>query len=194
MVNWQNGAESFIDAVSSGNATPGGGAVGAFAAANGCALAMMSVSVTMKMKSTDAETKKILNEVLDEFIVLRDELKECYLNDAKAYESYLRAKKLPASSRERAEYLKEAVAECAKVPLDTALKAVKTLQMTDETEPRISPVIKSDVICARIMLKAAIACSVENIKANLPFIKDEALIKELEENIRFLQTFCNPAL
>ena len=44
MVNWQNGAESFIDAVSSGSATPGGGAVGAFAAANGCALAMMSVS------------------------------------------------------------------------------------------------------------------------------------------------------
>ncbi len=194
MVNWQNGAESFIDAVSSGSATPGGGAVGAFAAANGCALAMMSVSVTMKMKSTDAETKKILNEVLDEFIILRDELKECYINDAKAYEEYLSAKKLPAASKERAEYLKEALAACAKVPLDTALKAVKTLQMTDEVEPRISPVIKSDVICARIMLKAAIACSVENIKANLPFIKDETLIKELEENIRFLQTFCNPAL
>lgn len=194
MVNWQNGAESFIDAVSSGSATPGGGAVGAFAAANGCALAMMSVSVTMKMKSTDAETKKILNEVLDEFIILRDELKECYINDAKAYEEYLSAKKLPAASKERAEYLKEALAACAKVPLDTALKAVKTLQMTDEVEPRISPVIKSDVICARIMLKAAIACSVENIKANLPFIKDETLIKELEGNIRFLQTFCNPAL
>lgn len=194
MVNWQNGAESFIDAVSSGSATPGGGAVGAFAAANGCALAMMSVSVTMKMKSTDAETKKILNEVLDEFIILRDELKECYINDAKAYEEYLSAKKLPAASKERAEYLKEALAACAKVPLDTALKAVKTLQMTDEVEPRISPVIKSDVICARIMLKAAIACSVENIKANLTFIKDETLIKELEENIRFLQTFCNPAL
>ena len=194
MVNWQNGAESFIDAVSSGSATPGGGAVGAFAAANGCALAMMSVSVTMKMKSTDAETKKIMNEVLDEFIILRDELKECYIHDAKAYEEYLSAKKLPAASKERAEYLKESLATCAKVPLDTALKAVKTLQMTDEVEPRISPVIKSDVICARIMLKAAIACSVENIKANLPFIKDEALIKELEENIRFLQTFCNPAL
>ena len=168
--------------------------MGAFAAANGCALAMMSVSVTMKMKSTDAETKKILNEVLDGFIILRDELKECYINDAKAYEEYLSAKKLPAASKERTEYLKEALAACAKVPLDTALKAVKTLQMTDEVEPRISPVIKSDVICARIMLKAAIACSVENIKANLPFIKDEALIKELEENIRFLQTFCNPAL
>ena len=135
MVNWQNGAESFIDAVSSGSATPGGGAVGAFAAANGCALAMMSVSVTMKMKSTDAETKKIMNEVLDEFIILRDELKECYINDAKAYEEYLSAKKLPAASKERAEYLKESLATCAKVPLDTALKAVKTLQMTDEVEP-----------------------------------------------------------
>ena len=194
MVNWQNGAESFIDAVSSGNATPGGGAVGAFTAANGCALTMMSVSVTMKMKSTDAETKKILNEALDEFIILRDELKECYLNDAKAYEEYLSAKKLPAASKERAEYLKEAVAACAKVPLNTALKAVKTLQMTDEIEPKISPVRKSDVICARIMLKAAIAASVENIKANLPFIKDENLLNELEENIRFLQGFYNPAV
>lgn len=157
-------------------------------------MTMMSVSVTMKMKSTDAETKKILNEALDEFIILRDELKECYLNDAKAYEEYLSAKKLPAASKERAEYLKEAVAACAKVPLNTALKAVKTLQMTDEIEPKISPVIKSDVICARIMLKAAIAASVENIKANLPFIKDENLLNELEENIRFLQGFYNPAV
>lgn len=193
-VNWQIGAESFIDAVSSGNATPGGGAVGAFSAANGCALTMMAVSVTMKMKSTLPETKKALNEALDDFIVLRDELKECYINDAKAYEDYISAKKLPVGSKEREEYVKAALASCAKVPLDTALKAVKTLQMTEEIESKIAPVIQSDIDCAKIMLKASIACCVENIKANIAYIKDEALLAELEENIKFLVNFCsNPA-
>lgn len=187
--NWQNGAESFIDAVSSGNATPGGGAVGAFSAAAGCALTMMAISVTMKMKSTAPQTKKELNEALDEFIPLRDALKECSQKDAEAYDDYIRAKKLPRGSKERAEYIKNAAEQCARVPLETALKAVKTLQMTEEISPKIASVIKSDIECAEIMLKAAIACGVQNIKANLPYIKDEAIKKELEDNIKFLASF-----
>ena len=73
--------------------------------------------------------------------------------------------------------------------METALKAVKTLQMTEEISPKIASVIKSDIECAKIMLKAAIDCGVQNIKANLPYIKDEAVKKELEDNIKFLASF-----
>lgn len=187
--NWQNGAESFIDAVSSGSATPGGGAVAAFSAASGCALTMMAISVTMKMKSTAPQSKKELNEALDEFILLRDALKECAEKDADAYEEYISAKKLPAGSKEREEYVKAALEQCAKVPLETALKAVKTLQMTEEISPKIAPVIKPDIECAKIMLRAAIACGVENIKANMPYIKEADFKEELEKNINFLKPF-----
>lgn len=192
--NWQNGAESFIDAVSSGSATPGGGAVAAFSAASGCALTMMAISVTMKMKSTDVQTKKELNEALDEFILLRDALKECSQKDAEAYDDYIRAKKLPSGSKEREEYIKNALEQCAKIPLETALKAVKTLQMTEEISVKIAPVIKPDIECAKIMLRSAIACGVENIEANLPYIKDEDLKAELAKNIEFLKPFYERAL
>ena len=189
-LNWQKGAESFIDAVSSGNPTPGGGAVGAFAAANGCALVMMAISITMKMKTIEPDTRKQLNEALDEFIDLRDELKQCYLNDAKAYEDYLSAKKLPASSKERQTHLKAAIEACAQVPLHTALKAVKTLHMAQDIENKIAPVIISDIACAKIMLKAAIQCSVENIQANMPYIEDEEFCGKLKNDIEFLKGFC----
>lgn len=189
-LNWQKGAESFIDAVSSGNATPGGGAVGAFAAANGCGLVMMAMSITMKMKSTPAEVYKELNEALDEFIVLRDELKQCYLDDAKAYEDYLSAKKLPSASKEREEYLKTALAACVNVPLQTGLKAVKTLHMAETVESKISPVIISDIICAKIMLKASIQCCIENIKANLAYIKEEEFCLKLKNDIKLLEGYC----
>lgn len=187
--NWQNGAESFIDAVSSGSAAPGGGAVAAISAASGCALTMMAISVTMKMKSIAPQSKKELNEALDEFILLRDSLKECAEKDADAYEDYIMAKKLPSGSREREEYVKNALAQCAKVPLETALKAVKTLQMTEEISPKIALVIKSDIECAKIMLRAAIACGVENIKANLPYIKETEFKEELERSIKYLGSF-----
>ncbi|MDR0645826.1 MAG: cyclodeaminase/cyclohydrolase family protein, partial [Elusimicrobiota bacterium] len=50
-VNWETGAESFIDAVASNSAVPGGGAAASVVAATGCGLCMMAVAITMKMKS-----------------------------------------------------------------------------------------------------------------------------------------------
>lgn len=189
-INWQNGAESFIDAVSSSSPAPGGGAAAAVSAATGCALAMMAVSITIKMKAMGEEDKKILNKYLDELIVLRDALKAAALADAKAYEEVIRAKKLPAGSKEREGDLNRALQLSSQVPLATAKSALEVLEKIQSFESKIAKVIMSDIDCAKILLKASVACCAQNIKANLPYIRQEDFKSEMQESLNFLSKFC----
>lgn len=189
-INWQNGIESFIDAISSGNATPGGGAAAAVTASIGCGLTMMAISITMKMKSTTPEDKKLLNAALDELIIIRDSLKAGAEADAKAYEDVVRARKLPVASREREINLKEALKTSADVPASTARVAVKALEKTESVEGKIAKVIISDIVCAKLLLKTGIACCVENINANMPYIDDEVFKSKMRESLNFLAKFC----
>jgi len=189
-VNWQLGADSFIDAVASSSATPGGGAAAAVTAATGCGLCMMAVSVSIMIKSTPEENKKPLKACLDELYLLKDILKAGAQADADAYEDVVRARRLPKESKERAVMLEEAIQKAALVPAESARKAIEALQKAEAIESKVAPVIMSDIICGKMLLKAAIGCFAQNVKANLPYIKTEAFKNKLQENINFLSKFC----
>ncbi len=187
-ISWQNGSNAFIDAVASSNATPGGGSVAGATGALGCALIMMAVSVTIKTDPL-SETGKTLNAELDILLNYKEELQDLSARDAKAYENVIRARKLPKTSVERPVLLQEALEEAAKVPVDTARKILQVLEKLQDFEPKIAPVIKSDTECGKHLLKAAIACCRENIKANLPYIKNAEFKNFLEEELNFLSKF-----
>lgn len=187
-ISWQNGSNAFIDAVASSNATPGGGSVAGATGALGCALLMMALSVTIKMDSA-SDTSKALNTELDILLNYKEELKDLSARDAKAYENVIRARKLPKTSVERPVLLQEALQDAAQVPADTARKVVQVLEKLEAFEPQISPVIKSDIECGKHLLNASIACCRENIKANLPYIKNAEFKTFLEEELNFLSKF-----
>ena len=121
-------------------------------------------------------------------LAIKEALKTDAAADAGAYEKVVSARKLPKESKERAELLNEALQAAALVPLETARRAREAARKAGEIESKIWPVIISDVICGKIMLEAAIACLSENVKANLPYIKDEnfktALLKDVAEVIK----------
>jgi formiminotetrahydrofolate cyclodeaminase len=187
-VNWETSAGNFVDAVASANATPGGGSASAVMAAAGCGLCMMAALTTVKNKNTSEENKKILGEALDALFTIKEALKAGASADAEAYEKVISARKLPKESKERSALLDEALQSSAVVPLETARRAREAVQKAGEMEDKIWPVIISDVICGKIMLEAAIACLAENVKANLPYIKDEnfktALLNGIAEVIK----------
>ncbi|MDR0952900.1 MAG: cyclodeaminase/cyclohydrolase family protein [Elusimicrobiota bacterium] len=188
-INWQTGAELFVDAIASDNATPGGGAAAAVAGATGAGLAMMAIAITLKMKATPAEDKKDLNKYLDDLMLLRDELKAAAQADAKAYGAVVSARKLPKDTKERREALKESLMLSVQAPVNTAKKALAALEKAQEIEGKISKLLISDLACSKIFLRASIACGIENIKANIPYIEDN-LKPKLEETINFLSKFC----
>lgn len=185
-ISWETAAETFVDAVASGNATPGGGSASAVVAATGCGLCMMAVMVSMNRKDISPEDKKILNAALDALLALKDKLKAGAFADAQAYEKVVSARKLPKESKERAAALDEALRAAALVPADTARAALDAAKKAAEVEGKIWPVIMSDIVCGKLLLKNAVACLTENIKANEPYIKDEEFKNKLRENIKFL--------
>ncbi|MDR1123848.1 MAG: cyclodeaminase/cyclohydrolase family protein [Elusimicrobiota bacterium] len=172
-VNWETSAGNFVDAVASASATPGGGSASAVMAAAGCGLCMMAANITIKNKSTSEEDKKILNAALDALFDIKETLKAGAAADAEAYEKVVSARKLPKESRARAALLDEALQAAALVPLETARRAREAVQKAGEIEGKIWPVIMSDIVCGKIMLEAAITCLAQNVKANLPYIKDK---------------------
>lgn len=189
-INWHNGAQAFIDGLASDNPVPGGGAAGAFCAATGAALAMMALLITLKHPDLSADKKRSLNETLDNLCNLKETLLETAKEDAKAYEKVVSARKLPKTSKERPVFLQETLKQAALVPVKCAQNTIEVLKLLEETEKQISKAIISDVNCAKQLLKAALVCCTENIKANQIYIKDEAFKQELEKDINFIKKFC----
>jgi len=189
-VNWQQGAQAFIDALASDNPAPGGGAAGAFCAASACALSMMALSITLKNPNLSQEEKKPLKEALDNLYNLKENLVICAQEDAKAYEKVVSARKLPKTSKERAVSLQESLKQAALVPVKCAQDTIEVIKQLELVENKISKGIISDVNCAKQLLKTALFCATENIKANQIYIKDEVFNKDLEKNINFIKKFC----
>lgn len=182
-MNWNQGAEHFLDALSSSNPTPGGGAAAAMAGAMGCALLLMSIGTTLKRKNTSQALQESLQPAQKKIVGFEAELKRLMQQDAQAYEAYLAARRLPKGDLTRAQALQDALCFAATVPADIASTALCALQLVNFLEPLIASVILSDVYCAKHLLKTAIACSLENIRINLPGITDPTRVEHLQQQI-----------
>lgn len=180
-MNWDTGAEQFVNALASDAATPGGGAAAALAGAMGCALLMMAAGTTRKRKNTDPATCTLLTQSLNKLSGLHSELKSFMQQDALAYDNYLRAAKLPKDDPARPQRMQEALEYAARVPADTAHTCELVLKELSRVQAYIAPVILSDVACARHLLRSAIACSVENIRANLTAMTDKNCLEKWQQ-------------
>lgn len=86
--------------------------------------------------------------------------------------------------------MQDALVTAAKVPADTATTAIQCLREADLIKADIAPVILSDVYCGQHLLKACVKCSVESIKANLEFIKNNDWVTKFEQHITLFLKSC----
>ena len=182
-MNWNQGAEQFLTALSSAEPTPGGGAAAAMAGAMGCALILMSIGPTLKRKSTPQGHKDALQKAQQKISGLHVSLKKLMEQDAQAYETYMTARRLPLQETTREQALQDALWFAACVPADIAATSVQALQALHALEPLIAPIILSDICCAKHLLKAAIMCGIENIQINLQGITDPTRVENLQNQI-----------
>jgi formiminotetrahydrofolate cyclodeaminase len=181
--------EAYLDRLASTAPAPGGGTAAAIAGATGAALAEMVLGLTLgreKYASVQARLEPLLPDaraLRDEFLRLADE-------DARAYEAFVRAGKLPKASPEeqaaRKAAMQHAALGAAEVPLRTARAAVEALRVLAPIAKLGNPNARSDAIVGAWHAHAAYQGARLNVLANLDGIGDAAKAAQLRAEVEAL--------
>jgi methenyltetrahydrofolate cyclohydrolase len=163
----------------------GGGSAAAIAGAMAAALVAMVVRLSLN---------KDYGLPPDEYtatISEAEELKEKLLGGAErdyaafAYvkEAYALPKKTEEEKMNRAKMIEKAFIGAASVPAENASSCKRVYELTALLKEKSNPAAVSDLAVARDLSLAALKGCQENIRVNLPAIKDQVVIQQLQEQI-----------
>jgi glutamate formiminotransferase / formiminotetrahydrofolate cyclodeaminase len=179
-------AQGFVEAVAAPTPTPGGGSVSALAGALAAALGEMVSKLSLGKKSLAAHHER-LEKALHRLGELRHQLSEQVDRDAASYDAVLAAMRKPKAStgeqEERARAIEEASKSAALVPLATAEMASEIRRSVQELRGITLAGAASDLAVAQAMAEAAVKGAVENVRANLPAIRDADWVAGMEAKL-----------
>jgi glutamate formiminotransferase/formiminotetrahydrofolate cyclodeaminase len=182
-------ADRFVAEVAADTPTPGGGSVSALAGALAAALAEMVSRLTLKKKSL-AQHHAEVEPALSRLAEVHDKLMENIDRDAESYGAVMAAYKLPkateAEKAAREKAIESASKVAAGVPLETATLAAEILRIVETLGGITLPAAASDLVVARHLAGAAREGALENVRVNLPSIKDEEWVRQMEAQIQAL--------
>ena len=181
--------EAFVGAVAAATPTPGGGSASALAGALAAALGEMVCGLTLKRESHKMHHKSV-EESLARLSGFRRRLLENVDRDAASYEAVRAAMKLPKSTEAekvaRAQAIEAASKAAALVPLETAEMTSETRRLIAALGATTIPQAASDLSVALYLAEAAERGAVENVRANLPAIRDREWLERVESRLREL--------
>lgn len=182
---------SFLQIVSDGTPTPGGGSVAALAGALAAALGIMACRIgPPSQKSEDSHGHKhsaALEASEHRLHMLAAELKELVQADAEAYAGVVQAYRMLKSDTGRPGAILENLRTATLVPLRTAERAndVATLlvSLREETKPSVS----SDLKVGLLMALAAMEGGLENVRTNIKQTKIQSLDSEIANRVHIVE-------
>ena len=174
----------FVERLSSGDPTPGGGAASAYCGALAGACASMVANLTYGNDKFDSIRGALeasvnrLNEINSDLLILVDE-------DAKSFEPVAKVMKLPKGEL-RNKKMDDALVLACSVPLEIMQKCIDVIEECDYLAANGSKLAVSDVGCATSMAKAALVSASLNVYVNVRLFSDEAKsaqFKALADNL-----------
>ena len=165
----------FLAALAAPTPAPGGGAAAAVSGATAAALVEMVAGLSLK-KSPEGADAALQQRTASQMATIRGELLTLADDDAKAYDAFIQAMRLPKveeHEREaRGRAMSSAAEHAAAVPLQTlrAISAVAEAARSLTNRSLVSAA--SDLDVALRFARAAGLSAAENVEANLPFIDD----------------------
>jgi methenyltetrahydrofolate cyclohydrolase len=167
----------------------GGGSAAALVGAMAAALAAMVARLSLK-KDYGLQLSHY-NEIILEAEELRDKLLAGAKRDLEAFALVKEAYALPKNRDDqiivRAEMIENAFKKAAGIPAENALLCKKVLELSNLLKGKSNPAAGSDLEVAGDLAKTALKGCLENIKVNLPSLKDQKTIRHLENQISELQ-------
>ena len=187
----ENGLLRFLEALSSGSPTPGGGSAAALAGALAASLAAMVANLTYGKKGFEAVQAEIL-EARDKAVGLREEMRGLMGEDAAAFDAVLQAQRMPKNTDEerhrRNTALQASLRAAAAVPLTVAERSVRVLELAQMLAEQGNPNVASDAGTAAYLAQAAIRAAAANVLANTASIQEKDMREAFQVQIRALET------
>jgi glutamate formiminotransferase/formiminotetrahydrofolate cyclodeaminase len=172
--------ERFLDEVSSGTPTPGGGSAAALAGSLGAALAAMLANLTGGRPGYEAANDE-LSALAERAQATKRALAELVDEDARAFNSVMEARRKPRATdlerHARDEALQVAIRRAAEVPLDAARLSLEAIELARLAARVGRPDAASDAGTAALLARAALEGAVLNVLINLRGIEDEAFTR-----------------
>ena len=169
-------ARELVERLATRDPVPGGGSAAAVAGAIGAALIGMVVELTTGRPEA-ATHQATLDEGRDGAARLRAQLLELAEADAAAYDSVIRARRLPRGSDEelaaRRAAMDDATREATRTPLATASAAASVLELAERIAPVGNRNAVSDVGVGAMLAGAAVRGAGLNVRINLPYLASD---------------------
>lgn len=176
--------EELLEEIASKSPTPGGGSVAALSGAFGASLVSMVCNLTIgkkKFKDVEDDFKKVLEEAG----ALKEELLFLSNEDVKAFNEVMAAFKM--EGEEKQEMLQKAYQSAANVPLTTARKCLKLLELADFVSAKGNPNTITDAGVSALMAHAGFKGAVFNVRVNLKYIEDKDFTSAIEGELTVLE-------
>lgn len=187
----------FLARVASSDPTPGGGSVGAVAAATGAALLAMVARLTEGRPGFEAVSER-MGEITERADAERAALLDFADSDATAFDAVMTAFKLPKATDDekaaRSAAIQNAFAGAAEVPLQVARRTLALLDTTAEAIETGNPDAASDGMSAAAMLHAGVLCALANVSINSVSLKDTQAATMLRNEVAELSARAHLAL
>lgn len=190
-----NTTTGFLDALASGEPTPGGGGAAALMGAMGAALISMVCNLTIGKKGFETVEAE-MRDLLAESEALRARLQAMVAEDAQAFDTLMAAYRLPKATDEekaaRSAAIQEGLQAATRAPLACAIAAAHGVRLAARAVERGNPNVISDVGVGVLASWAALRSAALNVNINVPQIKDRAFADHALTEIAALLTECAP--
>ena len=185
------GVEPFIEQLAAPTATPGGGSAAAASGAMAAGLAGMVASMS-RGKKAYVQYEAQLSAAIARLSQLREELKSAIDADADSYNVVMRAYKSAKEGSDGNAAISAALKQATSVPLGVAGKVAEIAEIASSLRPITNPNMKSDLITATALARAALEGALANVAINLDSLKkdspqDEVFVNETQKRAAALQ-------
>jgi glutamate formiminotransferase/formiminotetrahydrofolate cyclodeaminase len=168
-------ASAFLEDLSSGTPTPGGGSAAAYAGAMAAALVGMVSRLTLARKKY-ADVHERMQAIALRSDELRQSLEQAVALDSQAFDAVMDAFRMPKNTDEekaiRGEAIERATHQAAAVPLQVAREVVEVVTLAAEAAEIGNPNAATDAGSAGSMAHAALQAAGLNVKINASSVSD----------------------
>jgi glutamate formiminotransferase/glutamate formiminotransferase/formiminotetrahydrofolate cyclodeaminase len=182
---------SFLQVVSDGTPTPGGGSVAALAGALSASLGIMACRIgPPSQKPEDSRGHEQLQELKaneHRLQMLAAELKDLVQADADAYAGVVRAYRMLKSDPGRQAAIVQNLRTATLVPLKTAELANDVAMLLLALRQKTKPSVSSDLKVGLLMARAAIEGGLENVNTNVKQSKIQSVNSEIANRVHILE-------